>query len=45
MHACIISDTFLYIFEIRNMTRLMLRNVIGRVTGHPMSDICVQKYM
>ena len=31
MHACIISDIRLYIFEIRNLMKGMFRSVIGHV--------------
>ena len=33
-HACIVNDTLLYIIEMYNMIKLMVSNMIGRVTRH-----------
>ena len=47
-HTCMVGHsmnyTFLYILEITNILKLMLRNMIGQVTRHQLRHLCSQKY-
>ena len=44
IYQWIINDTFFYIFEIKNMMKLMYTSMIGRFTRDHLRQLCSQNY-